>query len=322
MISVFQYYSSKISEWNNLVHNSSNGTFLHTRNYLDYHKERFHDFSLMAYMEGHLVAVLPAHLEGTQLNSHLGLTYGGVVLHEKLNFIYVIRVVEAFMQFANINGIETILIKQVPDIYSRLGHQNSLQHAYYLLGARLISRQNSSAIPFPMNLDSWNHGKLWGLKKAKQKALKIEEANLFYPFWENVLVPNLKNKFNSSPVHSAAEISLLSKDNPGHIRQFNIYSEDEIVGGITIFETPIVARTQYISATPKGKSFHALNLLIYHLATEVFSDKKFLDLGTSYEQDKTIKKSLLYWKESFGAESYIQDTFFIETGNYDKLRAV
>ena len=36
-------------EWDNMVENSANGTFLFKRNYMEYHAHRFIDFSLMVY---------------------------------------------------------------------------------------------------------------------------------------------------------------------------------------------------------------------------------------------------------------------------------
>ena len=37
--------------WNKLVSESKNGTFLFDRNFMDYHKHKFQDFSLMIYNE-------------------------------------------------------------------------------------------------------------------------------------------------------------------------------------------------------------------------------------------------------------------------------
>ena len=49
MIEIQQYKPDCIQVWNQYVHNSKNGTFLFDRNYMDYHSERFQDFSLMIY---------------------------------------------------------------------------------------------------------------------------------------------------------------------------------------------------------------------------------------------------------------------------------
>ena len=77
MITIERYSPERFDEWNNFVAASKNGTFLFDRRYMDYHSDRFSDFSLMFHDEKHrLVAVLPANAEGDVLQSHLGLTFG------------------------------------------------------------------------------------------------------------------------------------------------------------------------------------------------------------------------------------------------------
>ena len=44
---------------------------------MDYHKDRFEDYSLMVFKDEKLVAVLPANRVEDKLFSHQGLTYGG-----------------------------------------------------------------------------------------------------------------------------------------------------------------------------------------------------------------------------------------------------
>ena len=80
------------AEWDRFVmHESGNGTFLQTRNFLNYHPAgRFTDASLMVYNEhGGLGAVVPAalRLDGATriFRSHPGSTFGGPVLRSTYN---------------------------------------------------------------------------------------------------------------------------------------------------------------------------------------------------------------------------------------------
>ena len=73
MITVEQYSAHMAQRWDEAVSSSRNGTFLHLRGYMDYHSDRFADFSLMACDEGRVVAVMPACREGDTLYSHRGL---------------------------------------------------------------------------------------------------------------------------------------------------------------------------------------------------------------------------------------------------------
>lgn len=81
------YTPADEAEWDRFVmHESGNGTFLQTRNFLNYHPAgRFTDASLMVYNEhGGLGAVVPAalRLDGATriFRSHPGSTFGGPVL--------------------------------------------------------------------------------------------------------------------------------------------------------------------------------------------------------------------------------------------------
>ena len=78
-----RYSSVCEGEWNAFVERSRQGTFLFNRGYMDYHSDRFDDFSLMAYDRGVLKGVLPANRVGNVLYSHQGLTYGGWILPQR-----------------------------------------------------------------------------------------------------------------------------------------------------------------------------------------------------------------------------------------------
>ena len=85
MFEIRRYTPDKVDEWNQFVAESKNGTFLFDRRYMDYHQDRFADCSLMFYLKGKLVAVLPAHRDGDSVFSHRGLSYGGLILSRKIS---------------------------------------------------------------------------------------------------------------------------------------------------------------------------------------------------------------------------------------------
>ena len=60
MISVEIYSPELKARWDEVVRGSRNGTFLHLRDYMDYHSHRFSDMSLVAMRDGKPLAVLPA----------------------------------------------------------------------------------------------------------------------------------------------------------------------------------------------------------------------------------------------------------------------
>ena len=46
---------------------------------MDYHSDRFRDYSLMVYKNEKIITLLPANRVGDTLYSHQGLTYGGLI---------------------------------------------------------------------------------------------------------------------------------------------------------------------------------------------------------------------------------------------------
>ena len=81
MFEIVKYSSGLKNEWDSFVESSKNGTFLFFRNYMDYHSDRFEDFSLMVYRKGKLYALLPGNKNGQVYYSHQGLTYGGLIMN-------------------------------------------------------------------------------------------------------------------------------------------------------------------------------------------------------------------------------------------------
>lgn len=50
---------------------------------MDYHSEKFSDYSLLIYKGEKLIALLPANLINDQLFSHSGLSYGGFIFDDQ-----------------------------------------------------------------------------------------------------------------------------------------------------------------------------------------------------------------------------------------------
>ena len=86
MIEIKQYNLDDAAKWNEFVTISKQGTFLFNRNYMDYHSDRFTDSSFLIMEKGRISAALPANRKGDTLYSHQGLTYGGLLTTEILEY--------------------------------------------------------------------------------------------------------------------------------------------------------------------------------------------------------------------------------------------
>ena len=151
----------------------------------------------------------------------------------------------------------------------------------------------------------------------------IKEELKFELFWNEILIPNLAKKHDSKPVHTAEEIIKLQQKFPNSIRHFNVYHEDKIVAGTTVFITEKVAHPQYISGNDQRSELGSLDFLYNHLITEVFAAKNFFDFGPSHEENgKKINEGLLFWKESFGAKTTVQDYYEVQISDFHLLENI
>ncbi|MBT0608835.1 GNAT family N-acetyltransferase [Aequorivita echinoideorum] len=319
--SVKKYSPKDKNFWDAFVASTKNSTFLFQRNFMDYHADRFDDFSLMVFKNEKPVAVLPANGVENKLFSHQGLTYGGLILGKKTKLKEASGIFTSVLKFLSSEKIELLQLKLLPKIYNTMP-ADEMDYLLFIADAKLIRTDVLSVID-QKNAPKIASNRMEGVKKGIKNNLKIEEGNDFEPFWKEILIPNLAEKHDALPVHSLGEIVQLAKDFPKNILQFNVYKNTEIVGGATIFDTENVAHVQYISANETKQQLGTLDFLFEYLIKERFKEKKYFDFGTSNENaGKNVNEGLQYWKECFGARSISQQFFEVETSHYKKLESI
>ncbi len=319
--SVKQYQQSDYLTWNTFISKAKNATFLFERDFMEYHKERFDDFSLMVYKDQKLVAVLPANRVGDTVYSHQGLTYGGLVYNEKVKLATVLAIFRSVLVFLDNNKIKLLQLKMLPRFYADF-YSEELEYILFLIQAKLIRRDTNAVIDLQKNF-SISKGRMEGVLKARKHKLIIKEEPYFEMFWNEILIPNLEQNHQAKPVHSLEEIQDLQQKFPNNIRQFNVYYNKKIVAGTTIFETKNVAHAQYISGNLDKNILGSVDFLYHNLLTSVFKNKAFFDFGISnINQGKNVNEGLSYWKESFGANIAIHDFLEVSTANSHFLENV
>lgn len=310
-------YSSEFNTlWNEFVAKSKNATFLFHRDFMEYHQDRFEDFSLLIFDENQqLMAILPANKVDDTLFSHQGLTYGGILLDEKIKLSDCISITKSVFEYLSAFGFKKLIFKEVPTIYHQLP-SDELQYLMFVLQGNLVRRDVLSVLDiksqFVFSRDRKN-----GIKRGLKNNLIVKEEADFKSFWNEILIPNLALKHQAKPVHTLEEIQYLYSKFPNNIRQFNVYQNDKIVAGTTIFESKLVAHSQYISGNSDKNELGSLDFLHDYLISNVFKNKKYFDFGISNEnQGKNINEGLMYWKESFGARSITQDFYEVPIQNH------
>lgn len=315
------YQKSDFDTWNSFLEKAKNATFLFHRDFMEYHSDRFDDYSLIVESDGKWIAVLPANVVDNHVFSHQGLTYGGLVYEEKLKLISVIQVFGSILKFLQQNNINTLQLKLLPSFYANVANEE-LNYALFLAEAKLIRRDTNAVIDLQQKF-SIAKGRMQGVNKAIKNGLIIKEESNLESFWNQILIPNLELNYEAKPVHTLEEIQSLRDKFPKNIRQFNVYHNDIIVAGTTIFETKNVAHAQYISGNEDKATLGSVDFLYHELITNVFKNKKYFDFGISNEnQGKKLNQGLSYWKESFGANISVQDYYEVSTANAHLLENV
>lgn len=318
---VRRYNPEDYGDWNAFVGKAKNATFLFHRDFMEYHSDRFADYSLIVTESDKTVAVLPAHRKDNAVYSHNGLTYGGLVYGDKTKLTTVIESLKAVLSFLESDSITTLHIKMIPTIY-HLKPAEELSYALFLAQAKLTRRDSLSVIDLNKTY-SISKSRRQSIRRGLKNGLVIKEETEFKKFWNDILIPNLDSKHAAKPVHSLEEIEKLHNLFPKNIRHFNVYHENKIVAGTTVFISENVAHPQYISGQEDKNQLGSLDFLYHHLLIEVFADKRFFDFGVSNEEHgKKLNESLVFWKESFGASTITQDFYEVNTANHALLANV
>lgn len=308
MFEVVRYSAEQKAVWNQFVSNSKNGTFLFDRNYMDYHSDRFEDNSLMIYRKGKLYSLLPANKVGNILYSHQGLTYGGMIMNDKVTVsesVEMFKVVNAFLRECSFTKV---VYKPVPFIYHQHLAQEDLYALFRTVHAKIAGRNISSTI-IQSDKIKFIELRKSGVRKALANEVTVRLSSDLSAFWE-ILDTNLKNKYGVAPVHSLSEMQLLQSRFPQNIKLYLTYKDDVALGGTLLYITKQVVHTQYISANLEGKELGALDLLFDHLINHEYTNYPYFDFGQSTEQmGNILNESLIFQKEGFGGRGMCYDIY-------------
>lgn len=312
MFEIVRYEPGMSRRWNEMVASSRNATFLFDRGYMDYHSDRFADCSWMAFKGNRPMALLPANLtpDGV-LHSHQGLSYGGWILPPAhLDGEDVLEIFNSAVEAWKSEGIKALDYKTLPYIYAARPSQED-EYALFRLGASLSERNLSATIDLhargPFNKLRRRH-----LEKTLQLPIRVEETDDIDAFML-MLADCLRERHDTSPVHTAREMKFLKEAFPDKIRFFITRYEGEPHAGVCVYDTGIVAHAQYIATTPEGRRLNLLTPLFVRLLDEVFASRRYFDFGISNEDHgRILNPGLLRQKYSFGATGTVTNRYFLE----------
>jgi len=306
-LSIQPYAGALQGGWDSFVKGSKNGLFLFERGYMDYHADRFKDQSLLIRRGGRIVAVLPANRVGDTLQSHGGLTFGGLVVDRSMTTPLMMEIFDALGAHLAEAGVTTLLYKRSPHVFHSVPAEEDL-YALFRHGATLVRRDLSSTIDTRERIPP-DKDRRYSISKGKASAVKVAPSSDYRAFMR-IEADLLREKYAKEPTHSADEMALLAGRFPENIKLFAADLDGAMVGGVIIYESANVAHTQYIGSTKEGRKLNAVDLLLHHLIENEYQHKRYFDFGISTEKaGRYLNTGLVDFKESFGATAVAYDTF-------------
>jgi len=311
--SVIRYTPSNRGVWDAFVDASRNGTFLFRRDYMEYHRERLHDFSLMITIGDRVSALFPANRDGDTVFSHAGLTFGGLILDRRATAERVVGMLAAIVDLLHIGGIQTLVYKTVPTIYHRVPTEED-RYALFRFGAQLVRRDVLTAIS-PMS--PWRaHSKRrcsWN-RAQRLPGVHVGPSNDWSGYWF-VLGEHLREKYGVSPVHSLEEIMSLAAKFPSAIRLLTATVNGEVAAGAVLYESTQVVHAQYLAGNADARAYGLLDLVLREAIEDAQMTGKWFDFGASMQRDGTyLNAGLAHYKESFGGRTVVQDSYRLDLG--------
>ena len=312
-IRVERYESKHKMLWDEFVTNSKNGVFLFHRDYVEYHADRFVDFSLLFLRNDELIALMPANRVEDMIVSHGGLTFGGIVSDSKMTTILMLEVFSALLNELQEKGIKKLIYKAIPHMYHLLPAEEDL-YALFVNDAHLSRRDVSSAVVAGQR-PPLARGRKKTLKHVSSLGLKVERSEDFSQFMA-IAEASLQLRHGLRPVHTAAEMQMLANRFPENIKLFALNHNGEMLGGVIIYESKNVAHGQYRHATEFGMELGAFDCIMDVLVNEVYVNKPYVDFGTSMlDGGRKLNEGLIQNKESYGARATLYDIYELNIQN-------
>ena len=307
---IIKYEENQKLVWDKFIRKAKNGHFFFCRDYMEYHRDRFHDFSQIIYNDkGNIIALLPASIDGDMVISHGGLTFGGFVCDSKMTAAKMLDVFANVKQFLKNAGVRMFIYKCMPAVYNKYPSDEAL-YALFRNNAELYRRDVSFSIYQPDRL-GYQEQRKRAVKKGYRHQYILRQSSK-YEEYISLLDKILIKYHGTHPVHSADELRMLAGKFPDNIKLYTAEKNGQIEAGTVVFLQAGVVHTQYLANSDEGRKTGALDCLLDWLITDVYKDKTWFDFGISCEQEGLyLNEGLAAQKEGFGARAVVHDFYKI-----------
>lgn len=319
-----------------VLQESVNGTFLQTRQFLNYHPaERFKDASFAIHKSGTLAVYFPGNEiqedGGKTFISHQGSTFGGPVFSKAFysgsRVIEILKESDAYFR-ARYQKVKLKITPQLFSIESPDIIDYALQHLGYTRQTELSSftpliDKDGKPIADPLSSCEKECRRIFRNSEkfnVEYRPFNSQDFEIFYKHLEES-----KAKHNAKPVHSLNELLDLQKrlntaDNEGNIQEQvrfrGIWLDEKYVAGMMLFAFPKskTIHAQYISPNDDFKEFQPTTCLYIHALRNAVKDGfRNFSWGISTEDHGNyLNEPLLRFKEGFGAKITVNATYIKE----------
>lgn len=308
MVSVRRYCEQDKEQWDDFNRRSKNSLFMFNRDYMDYHKDRFSDHSLMFFDDDSLIAILPMSQHGDILISHGGLTYGGFISDLKMKQHTMNDCFNALIDYAREKGIGKVRYKVIPHIYHTQPAEED-RYALFANAGKLITVDASTYLNLlqPLKMPK---GRKAQISRARRENVIVEQLDDIQSYNEFIALENevLEERHNTHAVHTAQELKMLHDAFPENIHLFAAKKDGKMIAGTVIFEYEYVVHTQYMAANEEARQIGALDLAVSTVIDKFRESKKWLDFGISTEHDRIfLNEGLISQKEGFGGRTGVYE---------------
>jgi len=296
MIEVRRYNETYKDSWNEFVSLSSNSSFMFERDYMEYHSDRFCDYSLMLFENEKLKALLPGNVKDGCFMSHQGLTFGGIINMPDCSYEKAVSLINEFNLFLHKACVKTVVVKTPPFFYSP-----QLQQVYDFIF------QYNQAVSKSIGLGACIYLPTHEFPKKCVKRGKLDSYDCVFSddlslFW-GMLEENLQVRHAAKPVHDLSEISALRNMFSDKIKLLCIVHSEtkELHAAALLYENVSVVKVQYFATSAAGRANRASDVLYYNLISHYKNEASFIDFGSNMSSDGMVNASLVATKEKFGA---------------------
>lgn len=313
MISIVRYTGAYQEQWNRFNASCKNSLFMFDRGFMDYHKDRFADHSLLFFDEGELTAILPMSEKEGILTSHGGLTYGGFLTGSSMKQHTMNDCFDALIAYAREKGFREIIYKTVPHIYHTQPAEED-KYALFFNHARLVKVEASTVVNLQQPL-KMPKGRKAQISRARREGVVIRELTEPEDFERFIALENavLAEHHGTQAVHTGAELTLLHSRFPEQIHLIGALLGEELIAGTVLFEYAQVVHTQYMAANDLARQLGALDLAISTVLNDYQGKKLWLDFGISTENmGRYLNEGLISQKEGFGGRTNVYETFALD----------